>query len=435
MKNKVLFIGDLRDAGNYGAIATSEALIELINKSRTLHLNDIITYKSLYSPTPLNGQRKEKILVKFFRQKIKSIVSKVSPTFVKDFLKLVFKQKPPVGKDFIPYKFSQYDEYAKKAINGEILQYEVELIKRNEIIIINGEGNIVNGTDEFGMYRCGARYILFIAYLSKVYLKKNTCIINHTVDPQNNDAIEMIKNTYPLLDWISVRETLSKNYLIDLKIKCNLHFHADALFSYQIKNELENRDIENLIDFSKPYICIGDSSAIRGQMSKVKWNVNITFENLIKEIKQLCHQIVFIDGYSGKHKEINKVLKQTKSIQLNLQNCSYHDLAIVLGKSQLFISGRWHASILACLSSTPFILWGADSLKTKALNKLYDDFSAFFDIPTLPIHITEIAAESRRIIKDNVKIKQLMDEKLKQLINSSNSMISDFENNFNNYKS
>ena len=49
---KVLFIGDLRSADNYGAVATSEAMINIIGSIERPFDVKYIDYRSVYYPTP-----------------------------------------------------------------------------------------------------------------------------------------------------------------------------------------------------------------------------------------------------------------------------------------------------------------------------------------------------------------------------------------------
>lgn len=425
---KALLVGDLAEANNYGAIATSEALLALLKKESNISITDVISYESMYNPTPVGGFSKKKNLnkkgLKFY---IKKIVKEILPFYLSVWAQKKLSSDKP--KDFVPYRWSQFENYVQRVLNGEIFQYERRLLDKCDAVIINGEGNVVNGTDKFGMYRCGARYIFFIAYLAKVHYKKNVFVINHTVDPQNDEAWEIIKNVYPQLDWVSVREKLSYESLKAKGIESNLHFHADALFSYKIRKEFENKGLEMLIDYSKPYICVGDSSGVWGQMSKVKWDVEQVFTELLTKLEGLSKQIVFVDGYSGEHAELNRVFKKTGVKVVSLRNCSYHDLGLILKNAQVFISGRWHASILALISNTPCILFGADSLKTKALLDLYSYPTSFFAIPTLPIFIDDIVAEVKRVIKNRDQIKYDLSTYTKRNIVSSEDMIKDLTNN------
>lgn len=402
MKN-VLFIGDLRTAFNYGAIATTETLINLI-KNEKYNINiKYIDYKSLYHPTPPAGHPThiKTSPKRIFIKKIKSYI----PHSVKKYIKNIFRPAPIKQCDFVPYKYSQYESYFKQMEAGNILQYEKTMLEWADIIYINGEGNIVNGTDQYGKYRMGARYILFMAWVSKIKYNKTTLMVNHTVDPNNSNAFEMISHIYPYLDEVYVREPLSLPILDRYNIT-NGTFVPDALWAYKPSEHWEIPDIlKKEIDFSKPYICIGDSSGFRNAYNKVKWNVPTVLGNIIDELQKITPQIIFVDGYSGGNDDINKVIKEKHLGYVNLNNCSYHDLYHVLKRAQIFISGRWHASILSILANTPILLWGADSHKTRSLYTILDYPYPFFEVSTLPVNIEELIDTTKQIIKNKEQIK------------------------------
>lgn len=164
-------------------------------------------------------------------------------------------------------------------------------------------------------------------------MNKKVCIVNHTVDPGNRDIVDIIKVVYLMLDLISVRERLSYNKLIDLNIN-NVKFIPDSLLSYTPKGgNIVKESIKKEIDFTKPYICIGDSSAILSNYSGVIWDVIRTYKHLVSELKRITPQIVFIDGFNGGNKEINQIIKETGIVGIKLNNCNYHELYHVLSNA------------------------------------------------------------------------------------------------------
>ena len=248
-KQKILFIGDLRSANNFGAIATTETLIGFLKNHSQWSEIKYIDYKSLYYSTPINGWGDHR-----FEDKFKTIAKKILPiTIIKIIALLKSKIAFSQRVEFIPCKYSLYEKFYNKMLNGEILQYEKQMLQWADLVLINGEGNIVNGTDKYGKYRQGGLYILFITWLSKVKYNKKTLVVNHTVDPANNDALEIIKNLYPLLDLVYVRETLSIKKLQEIGVN-NALFVPDALFGYIPKlNWSPSKELMDHIDFSKPY--------------------------------------------------------------------------------------------------------------------------------------------------------------------------------------
>jgi polysaccharide pyruvyl transferase WcaK-like protein len=276
---------------------------------------------------------------------------------------------------------------------------------------------LVHGIDSEGKYLIGGLYHLYLLWLSKVKYNKPTFVVNHTVDTGNNEANEIIQQLYPKLDFVAVREKFSLRILKQMGIG-NATFIPDALFTYTPKlNWKPSEELVKQIDFSKPYICIGDTSGFINNKyyRSVKWDISNIYSRIISQLKNITPQIIFIDGFRGTSKEINKLIKKNKMGFINLKNASYHDLYYVLKKADIFISGRWHASILSILAKTPIILLGADSHKTKALYEILDYDGDYFELHTLPIYIDELISSVKRTIIKKNEIKNHFQKKTESL--------------------
>lgn len=407
----ILFFGDLRKARNYGAIATTETLIRLLSDERYDAEFQYIDFKGFE-----NENGKKSLSSNATTCHCSSFVSRFLSKIERRCQRLMGKDKKlnAATTDNLPYKFSQYEDYFIQIEEGHILQRERELLTWSDIVYINGEGNIVNGTDQYGKYRMRARYLLFLAWVAKVKYGKTVIIVNHTVDPNNDNVFEIISNLYPRLDKVLVRERLSLPVLESHGVH-NAQFVPDALFAYCPKTEewKPSAELSRQIDFSKPYICLGDSSGIRNGYGKVRWNVYEVYKQIIDELRKNVRQIVFVDGFSGTHPVINQLIRQEGLGYVNLYNCSYHDLYQVFKRASLFVSGRWHSSILCTLANTPILLWGADSHKTRSLYELLDYPYRFFEVNTLPANIPELGMEVRKVLDNAVDIKKNMAEKVK----------------------
>jgi polysaccharide pyruvyl transferase WcaK-like protein len=414
-----LFIGDLTFLRtNYGAVATTESLKKIVRGQLPNANIKYIDYRSIWSPTPPNGWPDNKGIENQVsrKERLKRVFRKYIPYRILLIRRILtisqYKTGPRV--DIVPYKFLQYEEFYSKMINGEILQYEKQLLDWAEIIFINGEGTIVDGTDEWGKYRKDALYNLFMAWCSKMKYHKMTCIVNHTVDPNNSDAYEIISKLYPSLDVVLVRETLSLQNLNNIGVY-NAKFVPDALFSFKPNKKWEPSDIiKSQIDFTKPYICLGDSSGFSGMNSHVSWNIESVLGELIEKLKEIVPQIIFIEGCGGVSLEICELVHTKKIGMIHAKNSTYHDLYEILKRSEIFVSGRWHASILSILSGTPIVLWGADSHKTRSLYKLLDYPFPFFEVNSLPIHLDDIAETVNCILSSKEEVKRNILSKVEQ---------------------
>lgn len=409
----ILFIGDYRSAANYGSIATTECLIDLINSK--VSANDdmkIIDRRSYDHSTPKAG----------FNQTLKYRIRKKIPLRVwqkMQHVRNIFRRTPPLPYSIesymnlyhVPCLYKQFETYFNKMDGGNILQYEKELLEWADIVIINGEGTIVNGVNQHGVYNGGGRYTIYMAWLSKIKYNKTTALVNLTVDPGNNDAWEMLIHTLPHLDYLYLREPLSIPKLADHGIS-NGKYVPDALFSYE-EDESVVYDIKQAFNLANNYMVLGDTSAFNETeyQSSVRWDVEQFYDKLIPRLQALDVQVVLLDGFNGKNKQIDcaykRLSRKHNMPMINLSNCDYHRLYAVFKHSKLFISGRWHASILASLSYTPLLLFGSDSHKTKALYKILDYPYPFFDVNTLPLHIDEIVEAAKSILADTSIVNHL----------------------------
>lgn len=154
---------------------------------------------------------------------------------------------------------------------------------------------------------------------------------------------------------------------------------------------------------------MGDSSGFKNAYSSVPWNVPTVLNELVKALKGICPQIVFVSGNT----EMEYVDKMGIA-GVNIDNCPYEDLIQILHRATLFISGRWHASILSCIAKTPILLWGSDSHKTRSLYPLMEYKYRFFEVSTLPVNIPELVEEAKRIIADGENIKKTFSQKVSE---------------------
>lgn len=406
---KILFFGDNIPGNNYGSIATTESILEITKQVAKGHEIRIIDYRYSRKATPPNGLPPYTI-----SHTNENFLSELGKRFPK--LKNIWNKirKKNDSNIHVPYKYSMYEEYFCKLQNGEVLPYEKKMIEWADIVIFSGEGTLVHGIDKHGKYLVGGLYMLFMLWLIKVKYNKQVSVVNHTVDPENFNAEEIIRNIYPLLDYVAVREKYSLNYLKKINV-LNTKFVPDALFSYKPKVDwVASEMLLEQIDFSKPYICIGDTSGFSDTKysTSVKWDIGTNFGIIIEKLKKIVPQIIFVDGFRGKNKIINKIIKDNNIGYINLKNCSYHELTNIFKGAELFISGRWHASILASIAYIPVILMGADSHKTKALFDVLEYDGYFFDLESLPIHIDELIEATINTLERKEQIRNHLIKKI-----------------------
>ena len=329
-KKKYLLVGDHRTCENYGSIATSDQLIELM-RPRRLTIIPITRMDQDY--------------------------------------------------DFAPLVFEEFEDYARKVNDGSALKMEKRAIDSCDNVVINFEGSLTHHTNASrceGRYRARTRYMFFLAYYAAKFCNKEVSIVNHCVDPGNSSAEEMIKKVYPLIKRCWVRDHMSKKNLEKLGIKFS-EYVPDALYKFKHSESFSDE---------REYVCISDTATL----GYADWNVDKFFENLITRLKKKGEKVIFIDGNMWKTTEMIQSLCSKLDVPwVHVDNTSWQDLAKIFKRSKIFFSGRWHASILATISGTPSVLYGTDSHKTKALRNGLGTQGRFYELNDLPKYIEEIA--------------------------------------------
>ena len=428
-KRRFLLIGDLRPAFNYGAVATCDVLIARIRERMTPDDElRIIDYRSFFTQTSASGlpawtypnypKEPWKVRQLTIREDIRASLRNAKR-------KLLKREKSSF--DPLPARWKDYSKFKEMILNSTLYPYEKNLLEWADEVIINSEGNIVNGIEATGKYRRGARYVFAMAYLAKMVFHKPTSIINFTVDPKNPDAEEIIREIFPSLDRIIPREPLSIPELHRIGVSGDFTWCPDILFSYRREkgHRVANTEIGTEVPIPRSnYICLGDSSGLRSLSSVARWDVEAVFSELITRIRaETGRDVVLVDGFNQRHPAINRVARNMKIARVNLLNCPYESLIEILGNADLFISGRWHASIMASLSGTPFLLWGSDSHKTRALHVIFDSPYRFFNVDSLPIHLDDLLEDAKAIIAAGPSLREKIRKKAEELGNDSLRML------------
>ena len=264
--------------------------------------------------------------------------------------------------------FQDYDEFLKfQSQNQEF----IDQIKKHDIVMINGEGTI-HGLRE------GPRLLLYLAFISKIFLKKHVEIINHSAYPQddlsisNSQIIQLYKLVYSKLDFIAVREPLS--FKLMQKLGLNVCESFDCLPLYIRDNYVSKKQ------FSKKTLLIAGSAAWLNLniLSKAKGNVH-TFDKALENFAQYLnymdkrgYEIQFIYGandYPAKDdKDFIDFIEPKLGFKLNVVTANdIQQWLNIIEQASLLISGRFHHSIAAYCLGTPLVALNSNTPKMEGL--------------------------------------------------------------------
>lgn len=407
---KICFVADNRNRANWGCRATSIALKELVQKENeivstiygdiTFYYNRVCyegTHPQLSKYTRII--RKIPYLRRLRRKDEADFITGCTKDSLNKFLSIFYKYAP------------LRDIYSK--------------IEKCDSVVLNGEGTFIFTTP----HRYDTAFYLFVLTLAQ-YLKKKTFVVNAMFSPAPDGSInqEMLIETRDVFrhcDKIQARDPLSfdfcKKYL-----SANVNYVPDALFSWKYLQQYKPLCIDYPLSgimfpeteeqweekSFKQYVCVsGGSLVAKNQVVALE-----CYKRLVNQLKDAFGNVILVATCDGDH-FLYDVSKQTQTPVIDVRTNILFG-ASVLANALVFISGRWHPSILASLGGTPCILTSSNSHKTLALQYMLEyeephEYSCSF----LDSEISDIISEAKRYIEQGQEKRNIISEKASSLGN------------------
>lgn len=391
---RILLIGDNSLARNWGCRATTQCLKKLIAmrypdaEILSLYHADYIV-RDVTGPSSISRVPFAHVVPKFLKRSIKSTITRMFPIG-----KLYqFVSPEVIEKNILPNRIEDFDELAKRVLNGKMLSKELALMKQADLIIVNGEGSIYPGA-------IFEKYPLFLMYFAKKYLNKMCGFFNGSIKVENDEIAAMIRGIFPLLDRVVLREPFSIRELEKIGVTCPAILAPDAAFLLEPdQNWQPPPELAGKVDFDLDYICASTSAAIwyDGIDRTEEWLA------LITKLKEIVPQVVLLITDDNETDMLIKIGNLAKCPVIDV-DIATSDAVNVLSKARLFVSGRYHPSIFAAVSGTPFIPLSANSYKIEGLVELLDYHKRVFPIMEIGNMLEEIVAEARQNIVERRKI-------------------------------
>jgi polysaccharide pyruvyl transferase WcaK-like protein len=377
---KILLVDDNRDNQNWGCRATSISLHQILSQKHEI-INTINKKRVDAKITVYARQNK----IERYVNKFRTITNKqpICRTIVED----ITTNNPLESLNNLLKFKKEYDQA------GQILRTIYGKVKNCDIVIINGEGSMIFTNPPRRDLKFQLMMIELANYLGKPAFYVNAMVSDCPVTGRNHQTVKISIDTLNKCQGISFRDTYSYEMIKDQISISNCRMIPDALFhwfnqyQFSVKNYLpdngdfiipfpEQEQYLGKLDFSKPYICMGGSSLSARYPEKAI----PAYSYLAEAIKKLGFSVYFVIN-SPEDKFLYQVSNTTK-IPVIPVNTPILMGGSALANASLFISGRYHPSILASLGGTPCIFLGSNSHKTKSLQEVLNyptiqEFSAF----------------------------------------------------------
>lgn len=289
-----------------------------------------------------------------------------------------------------------------------------------EVIVIDGDGDIVFSNP-------ARRQTLFILAMIElgVYLRKPVCLVNCMVSDcstsgRNEQTVSAAKRLFSQCRLVSLRDPESLRYVQTEMPKVNAAYLPDSLFawySYRGTGEIGAHDPGDLIRFfdpasragddgvDRPYICIGGGALAASQSDRAR----ISYGKLVDAVQQLgCG--VYLTENDTPDVYLRSIAKE-KGIAVVPADAPIRACASLLANARLFISGRYHPSIMASLGGTPCIFLGSHAHKMESLASLlkYEERREFNGIPD-DAEIEQIVSLARKYLQQGEPLRDRIRE-------------------------
>jgi polysaccharide pyruvyl transferase WcaK-like protein len=283
-----------------------------------------------------------------------------------------------------------------------------ERVAASDLVLINGEGDVVFETPP-------RREVLLMLGLMELALRldKRVALINSMLSdcPRTGRNQETVASMVSLLrrcDAVVVRDEQSLAFMEEVAPGVSAQLVPDALFEFGARIDgyvaalpasldlllpFPSDQLVSGLDLRGPYCCVGGSASAGREPERAI----VAFTRLVASLRGLGMPLVLVqsDGRDGFLKE---VAANTGSAFIPV-GVSIHAAAAILAHARVFVSGRYHPSILASLGGAPCVFLGSTAHKMSSVQGIlgYDDvreFSSFVD----EAECQEVAQLARRYI-------------------------------------
>ena len=406
----IVYVGDNRNRLNYGCRATSTALSELLSVNNKIvgrihgNFRNTDTRKIFYSP--ILGS----YIYKFCARR------KHWPIFKEVLIDIIhIRRKMKVSftsNDFISMDFENSINKLLKCLPANDILKECDLRQYDfDALVVNGEGSFIFSQNPWRESLVEAMFMYWAKKMGKKVFFLNGMFSGSPNHELNMSTISLMRPLFETIDLVGVREEQSLAFAKKYFPNATIALYPDALFTwykyindgYSINNGkyfigMTGATDESFVayNFDQDYICISGSSS--EQITKDRKFAIKTYCALICKLqKELKLKVIIVIPC-----EIDNFLLEVGKIT-NSPIITVDTPVLAAGKilanARVYITGRYHPSILASLGGTPCVFMNSNSHKNMSLQQTleYDNPHEYNSIPTED-EINKIIYEAKSLI-------------------------------------
>ena len=405
MSSNVLMVGDHRDSQNWGGRGQGIALFRLLASS--FPVSGIIPGLWATSDEAGGGFVGTLLPQKYFHflWRLRDKVKAVDHYFR-------FVEEPLGARDWIqddPVRSMEC--LLRYKSRNSVLEHIYDLVNAADVVIVNGEGSGIFTTP----YR--RDFFFYLAILELAHrLQKRTFYVNAIISDcpftgRNRQSFLAAHQTLTKCHATLVRDPESLDFVKKEMPGVTAEYVPDALFTwypmYQRRDthvpangdfvvpHPEINEYLGKLNFGTPYICVGGSAWAANDQAEAARG----FLQLVKGLRKLGLP-VYVTQNCGGDRFLQDVSRES-GCGIVPWNTSIFMAGAILANARLFVSGRFHPTILASLGGTPCIFLGSHSHKMESLKKTLESEVAeqFQGIPA-DGEVERITALCEQYLKD-----------------------------------
>lgn len=361
---KILFVADNRTRENWGCRATSIALKDIVKQNHNIIYTIYGDITGSYNPLLMH--QKDTLLCKIYSSLYNrlSIVRKISKML--DTANII---RETTEKSLCLYR---------RAVRNIPIYQEIDKnIREADAVVVNGEGTFIFSTPE----RYDTIVYLLLLKVAQIYGKKTYCLnamfSDSPTSEQNKIILDETKKILMNCTQVTARDPLSYAYCKKY-ITQSVEYVPDALFSWNQYLSYLNLiydypfsvlpfpEMENSwINYNSPYICLSGSSLAAKNQAEAKK----AYKDLALALQKIG-KVIIVSTCSG-DAFLKDIAVETGMPYLPAHINIFAGLSL-LSNAAVFVSGRWHPSILASIGGTPCVFLGSNSHKTMAIQNMLE---------------------------------------------------------------
>jgi polysaccharide pyruvyl transferase WcaK-like protein len=296
-------------------------------------------------------------------------------------------------------------------LDNDYIRGLYDAVRSHDKIVVDGDGDMIFKEEPRRTLLTDLAVIELADHLDKEIYYVNSILADGSVTDRNERLADRCLKTLKKCDEVSFRDPASLDLAQRMDEELSAEWIPDSMFYWHDKLADSRRQLPESgdfiipytreaeadygeLDFTTPYICLTGGS--RAALSPED-----AFDGYCQLVEQLCrleHPVYLVSTCAGDTRFLPDVAQETGTPLIPAEVPILMGGAI-LANAHLFVTGRYHPSIMAAAGGTPCVFLGADSHKTRSLQRMlgYDDPHVFSAIPTPDEH-DDLLARGRDLL-------------------------------------